>query len=130
MTQKLLISIHPRHSGFIFSGSKFWEFRRLAPRRFGETAFTAWVYETAPTKKVVGEFVGAVHVYRTFDDLRIATGGGHPMSRAELAEYYGGGNPEFCAIHILDAMRWAQPKQLQDVCKLKHPPQSFAYIDG
>ena len=51
---KVLLSIKPKYVEEINKGSKLYEFRKVI---FSDNISTIYVYETAPTKKIVGKIV-------------------------------------------------------------------------
>lgn len=51
---KVLLSIKPKYVEEINKGSKLYEFRKVI---FNDDIKTIYVYETAPTKKIVGKII-------------------------------------------------------------------------
>lgn len=117
-----LLSIQPLHSQAIFDGSKTIELRR---KYFKQPVTHIAVYETVPTKAVVGIFA--------VEKCTPATWRRHshrlPTTNEEAFNAYFAGSEYQIAIHIDKVTRFKQPIQLSEL-GISHPPQSFRYLDG
>jgi predicted transcriptional regulator len=122
----LLMSIRPQFSTRIFSGEKRFELRR------GHVRVTAgdvvWVYESAPTKAVVGAFsVGRV-LFDDLDALWSTHGQSMGVTRAEYRSYFHG-REMGCAIEVDQRVSFA-PIALGVLRASLHgfrPPQSYMW---
>lgn len=121
---RLLLSIHPEHAEKIFAGTKRFEFRKMAPR---EGVKRVVVYVTAPTARVIGEFViGRVIVAAPralWEQTKLQSG----LSRAALLRYFEG-RSEGVAIAIASVRRFRRAKRIEDYVADGRAPQGFRYV--
>ena len=122
------MSIRPRFAQGILAGTKTVELRRRAPRL--EPGDLVVVYETSPTKAIVG--------WATVDAIETAPSAalwgrvrGHAgVSRREFNAYFAGAATA-TAIHLSDAVALATPIVL-DAIRTRwpwlRPPQSYRYV--
>lgn len=125
-----LMSIRPRFAQDILAGTKTTELRRRAPAfRAGDVVV---MYETSPTKAIVG-----VAVVEGIDDgpterLWKAARNSAKVSRAEYVSYFAGVS-KGSAIRLSGARRLQRPiplTELQRLAPLFRPPQSWCYLSG
>lgn len=129
MKSTLLLSIHPKFADGILSGIKRVELRRRMPRIGSQD--TVIVYETVPTKAVVGFFVvesvERLPLSQLWRKVRNVAG----VTRTEFFDYFNG-LTEGVAIFVGDVERFSQPLPLAELRVLWpdfHPPQGFRYLD-
>jgi predicted transcriptional regulator len=122
-----LISIKPKYNNLIFKKIKTIEYRKSLLGCEGDKIF---IYETAPTSKVIGEaFIAKVY---TGSILDIWDKTGH-KSGIGLTEYLA----YFCnkvnhkdkafAFELINVVKYSTPKSLKDF-NLKHAPMSFVKL--
>ncbi len=137
----ILLSVHPKWAQLILSGEKTVEIRRTMPKRgtadvppfrdghsFILTQIKLYLYETSPTKMIVGEAL--CHTiydlggcYReTFHCLRQDA----RLSVKEMENYL----PESAgyAFCLSKVVRYDQPLSLEEV-GIKRAPQSWCYVN-
>lgn len=126
-SKALLLSIRPRFVALIESGVKTVELRRKRPKV--EVGDLALVYESSPTKSLVGAFMVGEVLALPPTKLWTEVGAKSGISRSEFLEYFEGCD-EGCAIGI--DRYWALAsrvglKQLRSRIKIE-PPQSYRYL--
>lgn len=123
----ILISIQPRHSQNIFSGKKIFELRKRIWNADALCGRNVYVYESAPTKKIVGYWTGGAYAYGPIaamiehDVHKLAC-----VSADELRKYFekvGGGYTLFCN----DNHKFETPIDPWKVPGFR-PPQSWMYM--
>lgn len=118
VTNKIL-SIHPYWANEIFAGRKTVEYRKV--QSIHEKGTFIWVYETSPTKAIVGYFiVDRVEVFNT--DTNITHDNGLEVRRFLVPV-------NSRAIHFNNVSRLQQGIPLRKLRELKpgfHPPQGHA----
>lgn len=154
----VLFSINKPHTDNIKVGKKKSEVRLRAPKKY--KAYNALIYETKKhggCGKVIGEFTAKnQRTYRgisngvPLDLIRRAC-----ISKEELLDYTDNGQKEVTEIAIFDLKIYDKPKELSELkkttstcrikdgfifatpnckeckgCNLKHPPQSWCYVQG
>ena len=121
---KILLSIKPEYSGKIFSGEKRFEFRRQKPKRRFEIVF---VYESNPTKKIVGWFSVKKIISGSPNDVwkRCREAGG-----IDEEDYFGycGDKKVVYAFEIDKTLHFESPIDPSDLDPEFNPPQSFTYL--
>lgn len=118
----VLMSIHPQYVKAIEDGNKLIEFRK---RNFTKQVSHILVYETMPSKSVVGYFEVKGIEIGSPDEIwgKHSTNAG--ISKSDFFNYYGGSE---IAVGIL-IHKYISLKQPIDIKTLKiFPPQSFKYI--
>lgn len=119
-----LMSIHPRYSSAILSGSKRVEFRK---RPLASDIEVVVIYTTSPVQAVTGEFIIAGQIMDTpaalWDRLN-EVGGIDPDSYFA----YFAGHDQAVGILIDDVKTYARPRPLEAVDPGARPPQSFKYL--
>jgi len=119
-----LMSIHPRYSQRILFGKKTVEFRKRALKK---DVTHVVVYETSPTKRVVGFFVvEAIDQSHPSEIWRKYARQGGVASHL-FWEYFRG-RETAAAIRIKDVVALPDPIGLEDVLGKNSPPQSYCYI--
>jgi len=116
---KAIFSIHPEHSRRILQGSKTVEIRRKLPIREIDKIL---IYETAPTKMIVGEFSIKKMAYHPKEYAWGEFGGKAGISQDQYQSYLH--NLDLAGIiEIGEVQKYAKPKPLKGT-----PPQSFKYL--
>lgn len=121
----LLISIKPKYAKLILSGEKIFELRKRAPRR---KTYHAIIYETSPTKKIVGVFtIKHCHiksVKEIIKNSKLAC-----VSKSDINKYYQGSN-EGTMIEIENAYEFPKKTSLRSLREEFDfvPPQSYCYM--
>ena len=119
-----IISIKGEYVEKIFSGEKKWEFRK---NRIWADKFL--IYETAPTKKIVGEFYPRWVGEGTPEVIYAETClDGAGIGYDKYFEYFNGQKTAF-AYEITKLKKYDIPLELS-AFGLKRPPQSFCYLKG
>lgn len=120
-----MVSIHPEHVSNIISGSKVFEYRKVAPgRRVSHLIF----YCTAPVKSIVA--VAEVVDVRTGSPTRIwdQTSYGSGISRHFYRSYFSG--QRSATAFVLGSVHRVKPSiGLDELVGQKAPPQSLCYVD-
>lgn len=122
---KVLLSIKPEYSKKIFSGEKKFEFRKRRPKSVIDVVF---VYESRPTKNIVGGFsVKRIHsgspeeIWEKCKD----TGG---IERKKYLDYCNG-TDRIHAFEIDKTFKFENPMDPYEMILGFKPPQNFFYID-
>ncbi len=126
-SQAILLSIRPQYVALIEAGTKTYELRRKRPKI--ENSDLALVYESSPTKSMVGAFIVGEVISMPPAKLWRKIGKHSGVSKTEFDRYYEGCE-EACAIEI--AKYWSLAKrvglrQLRSKVKIE-PPQSYRYL--
>lgn len=119
MSEKVLMSIQPRHAAAILDGLKTVELRRRKPA-FGPGT-TVLIYASAPDQLVSGRFEVGEVLSANLDTLWEAVGCQSGVTRAEFDAYFDG-CLEGHAIEVRNARR-VRPRPLRF-----RPPQSWQYL--
>jgi predicted transcriptional regulator len=122
---RVLLSIKPEYADKIFSGEKYFEFRKAI---FSDPEVdTVVVYATMPVGKVIGEFkITQVHTGAPADIWRM-TEEGSGISREFFADYFEGRKQAY-AIEVGETTVFDTPKTLKEILGRNTAPQSFAYL--
>jgi len=124
----ILISIKPKYARKILDGTKKYEFRKGIFKRIRKWDSIAYIYESSPTKRIVGKFVIA-RVFRTTTKTLWEKFHEHAgITEDEFFEYYKG---KKCghAIMIKDVIKFTEPIDPRQFISNFHAPQSFSYLD-
>ena len=118
----VLVAIQPRFARAVFDRTKLFEYRRC--RTSIKPDDLIFVYESAPTSAIVGEFIaGRVLIG---DDVRPGTlESGIEMASLVLA--YINGAKVASAIEIVDVSKWDSPVRLQAI-GIDTAPMSYSFI--
>ncbi len=120
---QMLLSIKPEYVKKIISGKKIFEFRKFHCR---EGIDTIVIYETAPTKKVIGEAHLIEIIEGDIEYVWHETRGYAGILKRDYLAYYK--EREVAVAYKLGAVKiYDKPKKLRDL-GLDYVPQSFAYI--
>ena len=118
-----LLSIKPEFSRRILGGSKRFEYRKSI---FKESVGLVYMYESAPTMMVVGQF----RILRVITDDPIAiwnlTNHASGIEKKRYFDYFRGRTTAH-AIEVCDVVRYDSPLLLHEIYDSR-PPQSFAYL--
>jgi predicted transcriptional regulator len=123
---QILLSIKPEYSRKIFSGEKKYEFRRQRPKF---PISTAIVYESSPTRSIVGSFsVRKIHSgppERIWQKCKESSG-------IEESSYfaYCNGTKLIHAFEIDKIFRFEDPIDPAEIISDFKPPQNFSYMLG
>ncbi len=124
----LLLSIRPRFVSGIKSGAKTYELRRLRPNVVPGDVLL--IYESSPTKSLVGWSVVRKLLQGTPLGLWRRVGAETGVSFAEFTRYYEGAGVAY-ALGLNPLRELSQPITLGVLRKQIpgfHPPQSFLYV--
>lgn len=120
---KMLLSIKPEYVDKIVSGKKKYEFRKFHCR---EGIDTIVIYETAPTKKVIGEVALLEIIEGDVEYVWHETRGFGGILKKDYKAYYKEREVAI-AYHLGEVTVYDEPMSLTDL-GLEYVPQSFAYI--
>jgi predicted transcriptional regulator len=126
-SKAILLSIRPQYVALIESGGKTYELRRKRPKiQCGDLAL---VYESSPTKSMVGAFIVGEVLAMPAELLWSRVGDQTGISKKAFDAYFDG-SPYACAIQI--CRYWPLQsrvglKQLRSRVKIE-PPQSYRYL--
>lgn len=127
MQTSVLLSIKPEYANKIFEGTKRFEFRRKLFTNRNVNRIV--VYVTAPVSQVIGEFEIAGILELDLDELWEKTKEFSGIKK-EFFDAYFYGQEKGYAIKIGPTTRYENPLELSAKFKVKHPPQSFVYLDA
>jgi predicted transcriptional regulator len=125
MPTRVLLSLKPRFAEAILTGEKTFEFRRAL---FRHPVTSVVIYASSPTRKVVGEFTISEILFLSIDALWKSTKKGGAIDRGYFEQYFKGRSQGY-ALKVECARRYRAPLCLQKDLGIKHPPQSFRYLD-
>lgn len=125
MPTRVLLSLKPRFAEAILAGEKTFEFRRALFRR---PVTNVVIYASSPTRKVVGEFTIDEVLFLSLDALWNSTRDGGAINRDYFEQYFAGRSRGY-ALKVKRARRYKSPLCLHKDLGIKHPPQSFRYLD-
>lgn len=121
----VLLSIKPKFVKAIMDGSKEYEFRKQIFK--DRSATIAYIYASAPTKKIVGYFkpfeIVEGHPKDLWDQFREVSG----VNEQEFFDYFTCRENGF-AIRINGLEQFKDPIDPHDIFDNFVPPQSFCYI--
>jgi len=118
------MAIQPAYSQAILDGRKLVEFRK---RPLAADVRTVLIYESAPTRRVVGFFTIGQTVRSSPSALWAQFGTVGCISRSRFRTYYAGTTEAF-GIVVEEATRLPEPIALADLSIQPTVPQSFAYL--
>ena len=118
---KVLMSIKPKFVKQIFEGIKLFELRKKIFRREVKTII---IYESSPTKKIVGEFIIDKIISATPQKIYLDYGESLGISKNEYFK-----NVDIAyAIKIKKVIKYEKELTLADF-NLERAPQSYQYIE-
>lgn len=120
---KMLLSINPQFCEEIFGRRKLFEFRKVQCRHKVEWIL---IYETAPTKMVVGEARIIGVVADTPEKVWKCTEYASGITKSFFDRYYRG-KTKAVAYKLGEVTKYDEPIPLSDY-GIKQAPQSFMYI--
>lgn len=123
---KVLLSIKPKYVEEINNGSKLYEFRKIV---FNKKVKTAYVYESSPTKKIVGRIIiddvieeSPLNLWNMFEE-------NSGIDKQSFFEYFKNKDKGY-AIKIKKYINYKRPidpyKKKPDFV----PPQSYFYVEN
>ncbi len=126
MQKKVLLSIKPEFADRIFNGTKLYEFRRVI---FKDPSITTIVvYASTPIKKVIGEFQLDEIITLKKNKLWKLTKTTAGIDKARFDSYFA--DKEYAsALKVKSIKKYGSPLCLKKHFKIKHPPQSFIYLN-
>lgn len=122
---KILLSIKPEYSNKIFSGEKRFEFRRQKPKQRFDTVF---VYESHPTKKIVGWFSVRKIISGSPSEVWNYCKEKGGIEEEDYFSYCGDKKIVY-AFEIDKTIQFEYPIDPTDLYPGFNPPQSFTYFD-
>lgn len=126
MSLSVLLSIKPEFVEKIFNGSKRFEYRKALFK--APDIQRIIIYASSPVQRVVGEFEIDQILSCCPECLWRVTKGHSGISKAFFDDYFDGRDTGF-AIQIGKVTRYRNPRPLDQEFGIKHPPQSFAYVN-
>ena len=123
MNDVILISIKPDYSQAILAGIKKVEYRK---RGFSRPIKKMIIYETSPTKKVVGEVLVLGILQDSVDRIWKMTYDVGGVSKDDFYRYYGNRKTAY-AIQLGEIQTYKHSLNLKDF-GISHAPQSFCYL--
>lgn len=120
---KVLMSIKPKFVKQILAGTKLFELRK---RNFKLEVKTVIIYESSPTKKIVGEFIIDKIIRDTPQKIYLDYSEKLGISKKEYFEYFRNINVAY-AIKIKKVIKYEKELTLSDF-NIKKAPQSYQYI--
>ena len=121
----VILSIRPKYARMILSGAKRYEFRKCTFKN--EHIEKAYIYETSPTKKIVGLFDIGDIVRASPKDLWNRFGYFSGMNEAGFFNYFQDIQIGF-AIEIKNVEIFDSPLDPKEQIPGFNPPQSFCYL--
>ncbi len=126
MAISVLLSIKPEFVERILNGSKQFEFRRRVFKRPNVEKIV--IYATSPVCKVIGEFEIEGIIECDIEDLWQQTQEFSGIQKSRFEAYFNGRDIGY-AIRIGKVSVYEEPLSLQADLNVKHPPQSFIYVN-
>ncbi len=123
---KILLSIKRDYSDKIFSGEKRFEFRRQKPRQRFEIVL---VYESTPTKKIVGWFSVKKVIQGSPEELWTRYKDVAGIKEDDYFKYCGDKNVVY-ALEIDKTHRFESPIDPYILDDKFRPPQNFTYLSN
>jgi len=120
----VILSIKPKYVDKIVHGSKKYEFRKTVFRQDVEEIL---IYESAPTKKIIGVFTVGEIIIDTPPNLWKKFNGESGIDKRDFFNYYNG-SKSGCAIRIINLKVFNNPIDPKSVFPGFTPPQSFTYV--
>lgn len=121
----VVLSIKPEYTKKIFSFKKHYELRRQIFKK--KEIKRVLIYESFPTKKIVGEFLIENIIYDTPNNIFKNYGEELGIEKEKYDKYFLGKKKAY-AIKIGQVKKYENMLELKDLC-LKKAPQSFQYIN-
>ena len=121
---KILMSINPEYVKKILNGEKIYEYRKIIPKKNIDKII---IYETSPTKKVVGE--ATIKRIIIDDKFKVweETKNGSGTSKDFFLTYYK--NKEVAVAYELENIKIYNPPIMLKDLNINFVPQSFIYLD-
>lgn len=123
----IILALYPKNIEKIASGIKKFEFRRSIYK--DSSVKKAYIYATAPIKKIVGCFKIAQVVSGTPEEVWEKCGQFSGTTKESLMKYFQGKDKVY-ALEINDFKYFEHPIDPRDYIKNFYPPQFFQYVDG
>lgn len=124
MERNIIISIHPEHVKNIIKGTKRFEYRtRVAKQKINKLI----IYETFPTKKVIGEVKIIEILAMKPDDLWNKTKEFSGISKEFFDQYFKNKDIAY-AYYLGKVIVYDKPKELHEF-GVNCAPQAYAYVN-
>lgn len=120
-----LLSIKPKYVKKIIEGTKKYEFRKAI---FKNNVKKVWIYESAPTKKIIGEFYVGIILSDSPEGLWEKLQDESGISEEEFFCYFDGKGKGY-ALEIKKFKLYKKKINPQETIPDFHPPQSFCYMN-
>jgi len=121
----VLLSIKPEFAIAIFSGEKTYEFRKTMFK--DRSVNKVYVYASSPISKVIGTFyIGEIiqdHPKAIWEETCYGAG----ITEEYFFKYFSGKELGY-ALKVEKAFLFDEPRELEGMFGLQHPPQSFRYV--
>lgn len=121
---KVVMSIKPKFAEKILNGTKIFELRKKIFKKKVERVI---IYESSPTKKIVGEFIIDKIISDTPDKIYQKYNEYLGIDKVNYFEYFKNTNIAY-AIKIKKVIKYEKELTLAEF-SLKRAPQSYQYID-
>lgn len=122
-TRAVLMSIRPHHAQRIYSGTKPYEFRRVASGiRSGDMIF---LYETSPVSAVTGQAIVASITVDSPNHL--STLEPDPLEREYVSAYLGDARKPI-ALRLCEVVRYGIARDLRGF-GVRRAPQSYQFLE-
>lgn len=123
----ILLSIKPEFALAIFRGEKVYEFRKAVFKN--RDVDKVYVYASAPISRVIGIFYINDILEMEPEALWSRTQCGAGISEEYFYKYFSGRDLAY-AISVDSTFLFEEPRDLQCMFGIGHPPQSFRYVQG
>lgn len=122
----VLMSIKPKFVREILLGKKCYEYRKAVPKRKFDRVY---IYESAPTKKIVAWFIVEQILKDYPDKIWSLTHEESGLSKDEFDNYFLGKEYAY-ALHIAELHVLDKPIDPIKIWTNFRAPQSFSYVEG
>jgi predicted transcriptional regulator len=123
----ILLAIHPRYVNNIFKHIKWFEFRRKIPAKDFSGDDLIIFYETAPTKKIVGQSNVKDVIRLEVDELWERCKEGAGTSQKDFLSYFLGVRYGY-ALELTNVKKYQFPIDPYSIFLNYKPPQFFHYL--
>lgn len=127
MSIAVLLSIKPEFAIAIFSGEKTYEFRKTVFKN--RSVNKIYVYASSPMSRVIGTFYIGEIIQDHPKALWEETSNGAGITEECFYKYFSGRELGY-ALRVEKAFLFDEPRELEGMFGLHHPPQSFRYVSS
>lgn len=130
--KSIILSIHSRHAEKIYSGEKWYEFRKSVPMSSGKarcpiiTGMKVYFYETKPTGLITGEAIVKQCIHGASSGVWELVKEHSGLDYTTFSEYYFN-NDNAYALDVRNFTKYDTPLALSDF-NLNRAPQSWCYV--